>query len=233
MISGSYVPSNVNVSQGSTFQINITLTSLLETELILPFESIDVMGFNDSSTNIPKGILFSFNFDKNPLIISPNSSDSTILTINMADDAPIGKYLILIKYGNSNLTYVGGNSFLVNVESSMIPSAKILEVIPDLGYYSPDGVKIYVPFYVRIVNTGIVDADSLSISVQNIGTKNVSIATYTAGTSVPLLKADQTFQTRIGLLVESNHYQEAKSLVYQFTLCWNGTVIDTKTATYE
>ena len=69
MISGSYVPSNVNVSQGSTFEINITLTSLLETELILPFESIDVMGFNDSSTNIPKGILFSFNFDKNPLII--------------------------------------------------------------------------------------------------------------------------------------------------------------------
>jgi hypothetical protein len=222
-----------SVSQGSTFQINITIDSLLETELPLPFENLYIMAFNDSSADIPQGQLFTYSFSENPLLIPANGTNTSTLTITLADNASIGKYLFYLNYGNSNLTYVGGNSFIVNVASNVLPSAKILEVIPILGSYSTDGVTIQVPFYVRVVNTGLVDADSLSISVQNIGTTNVSMATYTAGTSIPLLKANQTYQTRIGLLVEIDHYQEAKSLVYQFTLCWNGTVINMKTSTYE
>jgi len=123
MISETFTPSrSLNTSQGSTFEINITLSSILDTELSLPFESLEVMAFNNTPADIPQGKLFSYSFSKNPLIIPANGTSSTTLTVTMADNASVGRYLLYLKYGNSNITYVGGSNLFVDVEPAKTTS---------------------------------------------------------------------------------------------------------------
>jgi hypothetical protein len=170
MITGTYSPSFLNTSQGSTFQVTIIQTSLLDAELSLPFESLDIMAYNDSSSNIPKGMLYTYSFSKNPLIIPPNGSDSTILTVTMAGDAPIGKYLFYLKYGNSNITYVGGNSLIVNVGAA---SVGITEFSLN-GYYNPVGVVWIDMFNLTYTNNGKADVDNLTITFTTNSTFEIS-----------------------------------------------------------
>lgn len=120
MISGTYSPSSfLTVYQGSNFQVNITQTSMLDTELSLPFESLEIMAYNDSTApSPPQQQTLNYTFSPNPLEIAPKGTNSTLLTITMANDAPVGKYLLYMRFGNSNITHVGGHSLIVTVESA-------------------------------------------------------------------------------------------------------------------
>lgn len=171
MITETYTPSHfLNVGKGSTFQINITQTSLLDTELSLPFESLDLMAYNNSSANIPKGMLYSYSFTKNPLIIPPNGTNSTILTVKMANDAPIGQYLLYVRYGNSNITYVGGSSLIIHVEAA---SVGIVDFSLN-GYYNPVGVVWIDMFNLTCTNSGKIDVDNLTITFATNSTFEIS-----------------------------------------------------------
>jgi hypothetical protein len=120
MISGTYSPSSfLTTSQGSTFQVNITQTSKLDTELSLPFESLEIMAYNNSAApSPPQQQTLNYTFSPKTLVISPQGTNSTILTVTMADDAPVGEYLLYLRYGNSNITHVAGHSLIVTVETA-------------------------------------------------------------------------------------------------------------------
>ena len=142
MISGEYSPSSfLTVSQGSSFQLSITQTSFLDTELTLPFENLTIMAYNDSASPSPsQELTLNYTFSNNPIIISPKGTNSTILTVTVDSGAQTGKYLLYIKFGSSNITHVDGHSLIITVEgaqptptvqptSIVIPKPSILAVI--------------------------------------------------------------------------------------------------------
>jgi hypothetical protein len=111
-----------NLTQGSTQQVNFTLTSITDQILIIPldfrllaFHSETYSGELDSliSSNDPTRFrynenaqdkLFNYAFSCNQLILQPHQSNSTIITLEIADIAPSGFYAFSIRLGNSEVT---------------------------------------------------------------------------------------------------------------------------------
>lgn len=243
MITGIYSPSSfLNASQGSTFQVNITQTSLLDTELSLPFESLEIMAYNDSTAQIPKGELFSYSFSKNPLIIPPNGTNSTILTVTMAGDAPIGKYLFYIKYGNSNITYVGGHSLIINVGAANVGITEFLLN----GYYNPVGVVWIDMFNLTYANNGTTDVDNITITFTTNSTfeisreidvfepapnQNNTIRSFVMGEPYSLgsIKADETKEFIGGIWNYLGDSSKVHGFTFTATLKSNDTFLDQAT----
>jgi len=126
------------VAEGETIKINLTLSSLsndkkftvplylsvgaFENEPLpssimitsppppypdLPYPSYDV------STTAPKP--FEASFDPNPLIIKPDESATSILTITTSEAAEEGTYTMFIHLGNSEETGLSGATLLLEV----------------------------------------------------------------------------------------------------------------------
>lgn len=117
IIFDDYFPDKLNVTQGATLQVNMTITSCLDTELSLPFENLTIKTYNTTTwdSSKPQEKIFNYTFSQNPLILPPNGNNSCILTLKMAKDAPIGEYQMYVKCGNTTLTYVGGSNFKLTV----------------------------------------------------------------------------------------------------------------------
>jgi hypothetical protein len=112
-----------NVTQGSTHQINFTLTSIADQQLTIPldfrlsaFHSETYNGELDSfiPSNDPTRFyynesaqdkIFNYAFSQNQLILEPFGSNSTIITLEMADIAPSGFYAFGINLGNWEVTH--------------------------------------------------------------------------------------------------------------------------------
>jgi hypothetical protein len=228
-----------SVSQGSTFQINITITSLLDSELSLPFENLYIMAYNDGSADIPPGELFSYSLSENPLIIPANGTSTTTLTVKMASDVPIGKYLFYLKYGNSNITYVGGNSLIVNVDAANV-------VITDFslnGYYNPVGVVWIDMFNLTYTNNGPVDVNNLTITFTTNSTfemsrtidvfepvpnKNNNILSFMMGEPYSLgsIKANETKEFFGGIWNYLGDSSNVHGFAFTATLKSNNTLLD-------
>jgi hypothetical protein len=95
-----------NISQGSTFAVNFTLSSLTTYQLTLPI-TLQVSGFssdtisdnwNGSDVNYSalQERTFNYSLSLNEVTLQPNSSNSTIITFNIAKDAPTGEYRIAV-----------------------------------------------------------------------------------------------------------------------------------------
>ena len=59
--------------------------------------------------------VFSSAFEPNPLILQPHGSNSSLLTVNLAEDAPLGAYVFYVELGDSQETHVEETSFIVDV----------------------------------------------------------------------------------------------------------------------
>ena len=112
---------DMNVSQGSALQINVTLTSRADYELTVTLENLTLNGVNNSSdytswdTSIPQNKVLNYTFSINQLVLQPHGSKSTVLTVNIAEDAPLGQYALTVELGNAQVTYVGGIGLTVRV----------------------------------------------------------------------------------------------------------------------
>ena len=113
----------VNVTQGSIQQVNFTLTSKTDQMLTIPldFRLLDFFsetynGELDSfiPTNDPTRFrynesaqdkLFNYDFSYNELILQPFESNSTIITLEIADIAPLGFYAFSVRLGNWEVTH--------------------------------------------------------------------------------------------------------------------------------
>jgi len=108
---------DMNVTQGSTLQVNVTLTSLTDQELTIPFENLTLAGFNNTAwdNSIPQNKLFNYTFSTNQLVLQPHESKSTVVTLEIAEDAPLVKYLFYIELGNSQVTQLSAVGLPVRV----------------------------------------------------------------------------------------------------------------------
>jgi hypothetical protein len=93
-----------NVSQGSTLQVNLTFSSIMTKQpIVIPIENLVVTYYNSTvnyhswityndNFSLIQAEAFNYSFSVNPIILQPSMSNSTILTINLANDAPLGQY---------------------------------------------------------------------------------------------------------------------------------------------
>ncbi len=125
-------PQNINVSQGNAQQITLTFKSVTSSELEVPIENLTVVGytsdlnynFNGNSSGwstSAQDAVFTYSFSLSQLILQPYASNSTVLTINLADDAPSGSYSIEIMLGNEIfLTAYSPGSICYDSNNSMV-----------------------------------------------------------------------------------------------------------------
>jgi len=110
-----------NVTQGSTLRVNVTLISLADQELTILIENLKLAGFNNTAWNnsTPQNKLFNYTFSNNELVLLPNESKSTVLTLEIAEDAPLVQYLFYIELGNSQVTQLSAVSLAIGVTSKL------------------------------------------------------------------------------------------------------------------
>jgi hypothetical protein len=119
MIFPDFSPRFSTVVQGATFQVNLTITSYLDSEIFIPIENLSIEFYNNSY-RIPfsQERIFNYTFSSNPLNLAPLGDNSSIITMQLAEDALTGDYVMYVNLGNTQLTAVAGNSFSIEVTSS-------------------------------------------------------------------------------------------------------------------
>jgi len=117
------------ITQGAIFQQNLTVLSKAEIQIQIPL-SLKLTGYNNSAytSSTPQDRIFNYTFNPNLLVINPDESQSSIITIEVANDAPLGLYVLNIELGNASLTHLSGHTFFVNVTISEVDPFWIAEV---------------------------------------------------------------------------------------------------------
>jgi uncharacterized membrane protein len=120
-----------NVSQGLPLQVNITFTSTTNQSITILIENLTVTYYN-STVDLHRWIdnngnysliqqqAFSYSFSLNQLMLQPSMSNSTILTISLAEDAPLGQYSLEIRLRNV-IGALGSYSETVGLEIIVTP----------------------------------------------------------------------------------------------------------------
>lgn len=110
-------PQDLNATQGSSFTINITMTSYVGTEISVPFENLTLMIYDNQGQLIsaPQNGILDYNFNPNPVVLGPYGNDLAILTVSLADDVPTGSYVMQISYGNTQVTHLTNNFFTLTI----------------------------------------------------------------------------------------------------------------------
>ena len=107
---------NHNVSQGATYQINYTLLSWgCPEQFTVTIESLSLTKFASFDSypdcnfywgnisawehSIAQDTIFNYSLSQSRLTLQPHMSNSTIMTLKWADNAPTGHYLISVNIG--------------------------------------------------------------------------------------------------------------------------------------
>ncbi len=101
----------MNVSQGATQQVNLTLSSMSTAQIVVPIENLTLLAYNNTvatnnwdtsnwNTSLVEQDVFNYSFSLNQLTLQPGMSNSTVLTIKWFDNVPPGKYAVDIDLGN-------------------------------------------------------------------------------------------------------------------------------------
>jgi hypothetical protein len=110
-------PNYINLTQSSIFSLNLTIYSSSDKELSIPlsFTLYIVRNGTDGEELNPEEIGFEYNLDPNLLILEPYGSNSSLIIVDLHEDAPVGEYQFYVHTGNSEETHVGGTSFFLHV----------------------------------------------------------------------------------------------------------------------
>jgi hypothetical protein len=100
----------INTTQGTAVHINLTLTSECDTQMAIPIEEVKLSGYSENVTSIWGGSnwdkplvqksVFNYSLSLDKLTLQPKMSNFTIITISLADTAPVGRYTIYLDLGN-------------------------------------------------------------------------------------------------------------------------------------
>ncbi len=87
----------VNITQGESFQINVTITSFLNQTITFTPE-VQLAGYGNAAWDSSKDShkVYNATFGQEQLMLEPNVKVSTILTFNITEDAPLGRYLFYV-----------------------------------------------------------------------------------------------------------------------------------------
>ena len=110
---------SLNATQGGVTSVNVTLTSLNMSETAIPL-SLVLQAYNNEpwDSSINKEALFSSTFTLNPVVLKSNETKTSVLTLHVAEDVPIGKYAFLVELGNTELHHVLGATLELTVAPS-------------------------------------------------------------------------------------------------------------------
>jgi hypothetical protein len=101
----------INATRGTTQEITLTFISIFDNQqTLIPIENLTLTYYNshidysnwgtNNSLNFPQDRYFNYTFSQTQLMLQPLASNSTILTITIANDAPVGEYTFNINLGN-------------------------------------------------------------------------------------------------------------------------------------
>lgn len=131
---------DLNVSQGTILRLNLTFTSLSNKQLTIPIENLKLIAYSETidytnwdtsnwNTSILQERVFNYTFSFNQPTLQPSMSNSTILTIYIAEDAPLGRYALDVNFdtvklippdGKSELSYGGS----IGIEMIITPKPR-------------------------------------------------------------------------------------------------------------
>jgi hypothetical protein len=105
--------SYVNVTQGMTAHINVTFTSVTNQPIEIPIENLTLSTYsstinpkvwadNENSSLIQSDVC-TYNFSFDSLLLQPSTSNTTVLSIQFADNAPVGQYYFNVHIGHTIL----------------------------------------------------------------------------------------------------------------------------------
>ena len=116
MISIDKDPEDVNVTQGMSFAVNLTITSKTDKELSIPLNlKLFIIRNSTGWQGLPEEAGFTFSFEPDLLILESYGSNSSLLSVTIAEDAPVGEYQFSVKTGNWEETHVGGTTIQIDV----------------------------------------------------------------------------------------------------------------------
>jgi hypothetical protein len=119
-----------NVSQGLLLQVNITFTSITNQPITIPIENLTVTYYNSTvdlhrwaddngNYSLIQQQAFNYSFSLNQLTLQPDVSNSTLLVINLAQNAPTGQYSLDINLGNVKAINADENSQLLSYSGTI------------------------------------------------------------------------------------------------------------------
>ncbi len=123
---------DMNVTQGATVQVNFTFTERFDIPVTIPLESLKIVSYKDTinlnwqapwNLSIVQERVFNYRLSPNQLTLQPLMSNSTVLTINLADNAPIGSYELALTTGKIK-DEISGESFTESIPIEMIVTPK-------------------------------------------------------------------------------------------------------------
>jgi hypothetical protein len=87
----------VNVTQGETLHIVVTITSFLD-KVIKFTPEVQLAGYGNAAWDPSKDShkVYNATFSQEQLVLKPFGNATTILTVNIAQDAPLGRYLFYV-----------------------------------------------------------------------------------------------------------------------------------------
>ena len=100
-----------NVTQGTTVHLNVTFKSYSEAKLAIPIENFCLVWYNENVTSSSIGPIyvgktipgqekvFNYSLSFNKITLEPGMGNSSILSVNFADNAPVGRYVVILEMG--------------------------------------------------------------------------------------------------------------------------------------
>jgi hypothetical protein len=113
----SLAPSgSLNATQGGVTSVNVTFTSLNMSETSIPL-SLVLQAYNNTlwDSSVDEEDLFSSTFSLNPVVLKSNETETSVLTLFVAEGAPTGKYTFLVELGNAQVHPVPSVTFELTV----------------------------------------------------------------------------------------------------------------------
>jgi hypothetical protein len=105
---------------GETQQINLTFTSHYSSQIAITIENLRLIAYNNTTdpknwdtsnwnTSIVQEKVFTYLFSLSEITLQPNMSNSTIITLSLTNNSPMGRYALEIDLSNryDNLSYSG------------------------------------------------------------------------------------------------------------------------------
>ena len=161
--------SNAYVTQGGTFQENLTIASRASAQIQIPL-ALKLTGYNNSAyvSSTPQDKIFNYTYNPTLLAINPAEENSSVLTVEVANDAPLGLYVLNVELGNAQVTHLSGHTFLVQINAPA-PNQTIESPTPTVAPSPVLSAKLYNFNYTGPYNDAGFPAIRFNLTVQNTG----------------------------------------------------------------
>jgi hypothetical protein len=129
-------PRGINITQSMFFAVNVTVYSETDKELLIPF-SLSATRYNwgpnpEATSDVesypepypgPNSALapyheateFTYSYEPSSIVLKPGDVVSTILSVKLFEDAPVGDYKFFIEPENSDVHHLAGIGFDIDV----------------------------------------------------------------------------------------------------------------------